>query len=96
MDHGTRIEVLRHAIRWTTNIFVELSSNHATYLPPELTEVLRSLVRALDEARAKFDRLSNESETCPVVMTTEDLSCRYSRRSCCILPAGHPGPHDFS
>ncbi len=50
MSPETREEIVRHAVRWTTNILTEVSGNHAKYLTDYSRDTLKRAIEALYEA----------------------------------------------
>jgi len=47
--HRIRIEVTRHAIRWTSNILAEVLSNHGKVLPDQMRNSILAAISALAE-----------------------------------------------
>ncbi len=52
MDTETRTEIIEHALRWATNMVVEVASNHSHVLPEDARRSLRDASRALQQACA--------------------------------------------
>jgi len=54
MNTSTRIAIVDSAIRWTSNILVEVVSNHGQKIPPSAYNALRMAVAALSTASAEL------------------------------------------
>ncbi len=46
-----RQEIVRHAIRWTNNVLVEVLSNHGAFVPPRVREAMHEATSALSVAQ---------------------------------------------
>jgi len=46
-----RIEVVKNAVRWASNMLVEVNSNHAEELPADVSEKIRVAVRSLADIK---------------------------------------------
>ena len=64
MDQETREEIVLHALRWTSNILVEVLSNHGNNLPPKSRSRLRDAVASLAETEReiRFPKLQELTE----------------------------------
>lgn len=54
MNTSTRITIVDHAIRWTSNILVEVLGNHGKAIPPSARDALRTAVEALSVASTEL------------------------------------------
>jgi hypothetical protein len=50
MTRETRIEIVKHAVRWTTNILVEVLNNHSLIIPPQARLSIKAAVSSLGDA----------------------------------------------
>jgi hypothetical protein len=53
----TQQEILRHGIRWASNIITELAGNYARHLPEPVATHLRMAIDALYQAEHDICRL---------------------------------------
>jgi protein-tyrosine-phosphatase len=51
----TRREIVREAVRWASNIVIEVTSNHHNVLTPAQREALRRAVKAMADFRDETD-----------------------------------------
>lgn len=49
-NKDVRIQITEHAIRWATNMLVEVGNNHGGVIPPAARNALRDAIMALGEA----------------------------------------------
>lgn len=50
MSHEVRVAIVEHAIRWATNILVEVLHNHGRALPQEVRIPLHDAIQKLGDA----------------------------------------------
>lgn len=56
IEKSERIYLTLNAIRWVSNILVELLSNNGSVLPPEAREALRIAVEELEKSSSVIRR----------------------------------------
>lgn len=55
MNRDTRVEIVRHAVRWAGNMLAEVMHNHAKEADITSARDIRSAIRNLNNAAAALD-----------------------------------------
>lgn len=53
-SRATQVAILQHAIRWSSNVLVEVSSNHSAALTVNGRQHLHDAIRSLENMRLEF------------------------------------------